>query len=163
MGCSQETLEKIKKALTLYATGGSLKDCCLEVGTNRVVIYEARKQYPIIDAAYQVARELRADLLADEVVEISDTETNPHKARIRCEVRLKVAGFFNRKVYGEHVDMTVEGRVDMGLALMEAKQRLLKHLGEIQEIADGEVIDSTAQIEAGPTDNESVDDPFDGA
>lgn len=158
------TLEKVKKAIALYAVEGDLNACCAPFGLSRMTIYEARKQYPIIETEYRVARELRADSLADEVVEISDTETNPHKARIRCEVRLKVAGFLNRKEYGEHIDMTVDGRVDMSLALTEARQRVLSKVNKLGDILDADVIDNPIKSLVGPADIQSVvDDPFEGS
>jgi hypothetical protein len=151
------TLEKVKRALILYSVEGDLRNVCELAGIAYITIFEARKEYPIIEQAYQIAREMRADILADEVTEIADTDPNPHSARIRCDARRWAAGVLNRKVYGEKVDMTIEGRVDMSLALTEARQRVLTHMGRLEDVINAEITENDRVLLSRPTDKQSVD------
>jgi hypothetical protein len=47
------------------------------------------------------AREERADLVADEIITIADTETDPQKARNRIDARKWWAARVNPKKYGD--------------------------------------------------------------
>ena len=51
--------------------------------------------------AYARAREQQADLYADQVVEISDTEENPQIARLRIDARKWKAAKMHPHVYGD--------------------------------------------------------------
>lgn len=53
--------------------------------------------------AYARARETRADMMAEDILEISDTEKDAAKARNRIEARKWYAAKLNPKRYGEKV------------------------------------------------------------
>ena len=57
-------------------------------------------------AHYTRAREEQADYYADEIIEISDTEDDANKARVRIDARKWVAGTLRPKKYGEKLDLT---------------------------------------------------------
>lgn len=57
---------------------------------------------------YTRARCSRADVIADEIIEIVDSEPDPHKARAKMDARKWVAGKFNRGMYGDD-PITVQG------------------------------------------------------
>lgn len=52
---------------------------------------------------YTRARENQADYLSDEIVDISDTEPDPAKARVRIDARKWKASKLKPKVYGDRV------------------------------------------------------------
>lgn len=61
---------------------------------------------------YAHAREAQADTLADEIVGISDGETNeadPQRDRLRVDARKWVAAKLKPKKYGEKIDVTSGG------------------------------------------------------
>ena len=60
-----------------------------------------RRQYPDFAAMYAQAREERAVMLADEIVEISDTEPDAARARNRMASRQWWASRINRREFGE--------------------------------------------------------------
>ena len=50
---------------------------------------------------YTRAREAQADALANDIVDIADTEADPAKARVRIDARKWMAGKLKPKVYSE--------------------------------------------------------------
>ena len=153
-----ETLEKIKAAIDLYAHKGRLADVLSSLGLSHESFFKARNEVPSIELAYLRARKQRADLLADEITSISDDETNPHRARIRIDARRWVCGVFNRQVYGDHIDMTVEGRIDLSAALNAARARVTDK-PQTEELQDAEY----AMLPAGGTTDNKSDDPENAA
>ena len=59
---------------------------------------------------YMRAREDQADFYADQIIDISDTEKDPAKARVRIDARKWKAGKLKPKVYGDRVDVTTDGQ-----------------------------------------------------
>lgn len=57
-------------------------------------------------AQYARAREEQADFYADEIIEISDTEEDANKARVRIDARKWVASKLKPKKYSERLDLT---------------------------------------------------------
>ena len=58
--------------------------------------------------AYEPVREMHADLLADEVVKISDTE-DPARARVQIDALRWAASKLNPRRYGERQDRLQDG------------------------------------------------------
>jgi hypothetical protein len=61
---------------------------------------------------YARAREERAHMVADEIVQIADTELDPNRARIRIDARKWWAGKANAKHYGERASLDVNLKRD---------------------------------------------------
>lgn len=80
------------------ATGESLRAICLaddmpnESTFRKWVINDVNG----LSAQYARARMLRADVLAEEVIDISDNEPDPAKARVRVDARKWYAGKVNK-------------------------------------------------------------------
>ena len=70
---------------------------------------------PEFSEQYARAREVQADVLADEVIEIADTEPDPNRARVMIDARKWLAGKLRPKKYGDHLklDHTVESNQPM--------------------------------------------------
>lgn len=66
-------------------------------------IYQWLNANPQFAQMYTRAREDRAHLLADEVIRIADTESDPQKAKVRIDARKWWAGKVNR----QYADRTV--------------------------------------------------------
>jgi len=58
---------------------------------------------------YIRARQDQADFYADEIIDISDTEEDPNKARVRIDARKWKAGKMKPSVYSEKLDITTKG------------------------------------------------------
>ena len=98
-----------QKICEAVADGEALQDVCNQPGmpARRTVYYWLRTNEEFA-TAYELAREMRADLLADEVVKISDTE-DPAKARVQIDARRWAASKLNPRRYGERQDRFQDG------------------------------------------------------
>ena len=118
------------------ADGESIRDVCdamrLPYGLMAKWIAEddARR------AKYEMALELKADSLAHEALEIADNADPEEiaKAKLQTDVRIKMAGKWYRKRYGEQVDNTSAALIG-GLAgqIVEAYKRL-EDMGKPKDI-----------------------------
>jgi hypothetical protein len=60
-----------------------------------------RREHPAFAAAYAEAREERAGMLGDEIIEISDSTDDPQRVRNRVSARQWYAARINRREFGE--------------------------------------------------------------
>lgn len=98
----------------LVASGLALKEICLIAGMpTRSTAYKWLAQHTEFSDMYARAREERADLIADEIVTIADTDPDPQIARVRIDARKWWAAKVNPKKYGEksHVDVNVRREI----------------------------------------------------
>ena len=72
---------------------------------------------------YARARVDQADTYADELVAIADTEPDPNRARVRVQTRQWVASRLKPQVYGDRLDLNVQGSLDLRAVLAGAEAR----------------------------------------
>jgi hypothetical protein len=90
------------------ANGLALKEVCIGAAMpSRSAVYKWFCQHPAFADMYARAREERADLIADEIVTIADTEADASKARVRIDARKWWAAKVNPKRYGERITADV--------------------------------------------------------
>lgn len=102
----------------------------------KTVMQWLRKDSETFDLAflhnYTRARENQADYLSDEIVDISDNEPDPAKARVRIDARKWKASKLKPKVYGDRVINENENKnynVELTDEELDAKiERLKKQL-----------------------------------
>lgn len=88
----------------------SLRDVCeLENMPHEATVYRWLSTHEQFREMYARAREERADMLADDVIDISDTETDAAKARNRMDARKWYAAKLNPKRYGDKVTNELTG------------------------------------------------------
>lgn len=104
------------EALTSICSGDDMPD--------KSAIYLWTVSHPDFADRLSRAREARADVFADDVVHVSDTEPDPARARVRADARKWAAGVLNPRRYGNKLDVNVTERVSVGRALQEARARL---------------------------------------
>jgi hypothetical protein len=82
---------------------------------------------PDLMASYKQAREVQADYLFDEIIEISDTEYDNYKARNKMDARRFVAARLSPKKYSERstidVNQTISKTVKLDLSAMSDDAR----------------------------------------
>jgi len=105
--------------------------------------------------AYDRAKELRADLLADEIIEIADLESDAAKARNRIDARKWIASKHYSKRYGDRIDLNVSMQIDIAATLEEARGRLLP-ISDQSNIIDAQAIDISNTIAPCASDTLSV-------
>lgn len=82
----------------------SLRDVCAMPGIPpEDTVYKWLGKHEEFSQMYARAREDRADLLAEEIVQICDEEEDPQKARVRMDARKWVAAKWNPKRYSDKV------------------------------------------------------------
>ena len=86
------------------ANGLALKEICASGGMPaRSTVYKWFGLHRAFVDMYTRAREERADLIADEIVSIADTEPDANKARVRIDARKWWAAKVNPKKYGDKI------------------------------------------------------------
>lgn len=92
------------------SSGKSLRSYCSQPGTPHI---DSVRRW-LIDkedfrAQYAQAREDQADVFADEIIEIADTEEDANRARVRIDARKWVAGKLRPKKYGDKLGISGDG------------------------------------------------------
>ena len=115
------------------ADGMSLRDICLEDGApHRSTVFRWLSQHPDFNDQYGRAREAQAELLADELMAISDDGQNDTyldedgkqrtdhdviaRSKLRVDTRKWIASKLKPKVYGDRQQLDISGT----LAITEA-------------------------------------------
>lgn len=89
----------------------SLRDVCdIENMPNEATVYRWLSTHEAFREMYARAREERADMLADDVIDISDSEPDAAKARNRMDARKWYAAKLNPKRYGDKVTNELVGK-----------------------------------------------------
>lgn len=131
--------------------GENLKSATKTEGTTpQLFTYYIRSDKEAL-LAYDRAKELRADLLADEIIEIADEEQDAAKARNRIDARKWIASKHYSKRYGDRIDLNVSMQIDIAATLEEARGRLLP-ISDQSNIIDAQAIDISGINIANATD-----------
>lgn len=142
--------EKIEALNALVIQGSSLRSAIKEVFKDARKFHEAITKDSRLRSNYAAAMEVRADLLADEIVEISDSDTDPQRARNRIGARTWLAAKLKPKTYSERIDLNVNQSISINDALTDARSRILPLFPEPELIQDAEVIEPPALQVSGP-------------
>jgi hypothetical protein len=111
-----------------------LKDVCKDPGMPKErTVYQWLARYDEFSQMYARAREERGDMIADEVIEISDREPDPAKARVRIDARKWAAAKLNAKRYGDKFEntTTLEAGASLGTLFGKLTTSVIpNHAGE---------------------------------
>jgi hypothetical protein len=118
----EEKAEAIRIILDRMTHGQALRDICKDPelpGYSTVNRWLDEDEE--LKEMYARAREKRADWLADELVEIADTETDSAKARNRIDARKWAAAKLNPKRYADRTDSTTTHEAGAGMGALLAQ------------------------------------------
>lgn len=151
-------LEKVKRVFTLYSEGGAVSPLILQVGIKFSEFYRILRENPSLQQEYYEIQRSRADMMTDEVyLDSMDAEQKDARLlRARAELKLRVAGFYDRKRFGDKVQVEIDTGPDLTAALLAARQRSAL---PARDLASGELIqDAAYKVIEGPsvTDMQSV-------
>lgn len=108
---------------------------------------------------YASAREGCADALAEQVVLSADSNTlDPQRARNRMNGRQWLAAKLQPKVYGDKLDIDLNNKIDVSIAITQARARaqVIEHTPQFNiTTSDIESEDNASVLETNP-----VIDPF---
>lgn len=129
-------LATVELALGMISDGQTLTPIANQLGVNRSTLYDALRRLP---ERYQAARHAGADALAEEIVDIADTEPDPQRAKVRTDVRRWLASKFLPALYGDKLDLSITRTVDIRDVMAEARNRA--GLVRAVEVVDAEVVE----------------------
>ena len=152
---AQNFAEKMDALNALVIQGVSARKAIKEVFGDARKFHEVLSGNRDFRAQYSAAMEIRADLLADEIVEISDSGDDPQKARNRIAARQWLAAKLKPRTYGERLEFSIQHSISVTEALTAAKARLLP----VAEVIDAEVLETSAP--ASPAEDPQWVDIFD--
>ena len=150
--------KRIVYSLTLAARMGeliggglALKEVCDLPGMpGRTTAYKWLALHDDFANIYARAREERADLVADEVITIADTDPDPARARVRIDARKWWAAKVNPKKYADKTQTELTGKdggpVEVLTSDHDAARRIAFMLGK----AVGRVEGRTENASVGP-------------
>lgn len=105
---------------------------------------------------YVRAQSVKAELMVEDIIDISDNEIDASKARNRIDTRRWYAAKIQPNKYGERIDVNVNQVVSITDALADAKKRLLPNDAS-QHIIEGELVDTKQVSDQRTTDTQSVE------
>lgn len=156
---TSNVVERVIARLLDRATPQTLTQALKSEGLTADKFHRALSGDRELSLAYARALEIRSDLLADEALEIADTEQDAGKARNRIDVRKWLASKHNSKRYGDRIDLNVTQTLDISATLQEARTRLLRPMRDQLTAEDAQVIDLPRQITQSPSALQAVDRP----
>jgi hypothetical protein len=105
-------------------------------------VYTWLRERPSFLDHYERARQSQADSLFDDVIDISDTEDDPRRAKVRIDARIWAAGKLKPKKYGDtkhiQVDQTItltDDQLDQKIAQL-ARQTGVTIEAEYTDVTD---------------------------
>jgi len=152
VGLSVYDAEKIIQSLY---EGLSLRKTLEEQRIDAHAFFDLVDSNPNLTQQYSRAQASRAELLADDIVTIADTDLDPQRARNRITARQWYASKMQPQKYGERIELNVNQTVDIGSALAEARRRALPSSDPLST-NQTQLIDVTPRIANVETDTASV-------
>lgn len=149
----------VDKAIDLVADGSSLREIARALNLKVTTLHDAITRHPQSLERYERARELQADIEADEIKEIADNEPDASRAKVRVDVRKWRASKMRPKIYGDKLDLNVTQQVDVAGALQEGRARYVRPMSDQQNVIDAEVIEVKQVDKPSSADSESVAAP----
>lgn len=123
---TQATKDRARQAIEAVANGDTLKSALANARLTAATLNQLLSGDRELALAYARAQEIRADLLADQIIDIADDdERDPHRARNQIQARQWIASKHNSKRYGDRIDLNVTQTIDVSATLSEARSRLI--------------------------------------
>lgn len=155
IGSDREAVALARKAITLISEGATLKLALETVGLTRWLFASAVSSVRELATDYARAREISADFLVDEALDVVKNEPDVQRAREIANMHRWAAGKFNAKRYGERIDLNVTQTIDVSDALKEARARMIRPMHDQLTQQQPQVIDITPVSVPEPRDKES--------
>jgi hypothetical protein len=150
------TEEQKRIALDLAAAGKGLPEIQKALGVDHSYFWKFRIQNPNFGEEFARARQEGIEQLADSLLTITRDESDVYKARLQSENIRWLISKRKPTVYGDKIDINLNQTVDIGAALLEAKQRAVLPDSYPSQVIDAEHRDITNQTAIESTDSKSV-------
>lgn len=121
---SEVMRNRVLAFFAVYAEGGTAREARDACGITGTDFYKTLRQNPDLDELYREIQRNRADMMVDEAYALStDTSILPQAARERSAIRVKIAGLYDRKRFGDKIAVEVETGPSLTLAIEAARRR----------------------------------------
>jgi len=100
---------------------------------------------PSLADLYAHAKERQADYLAEQIIEISDSEPNPKKAKVRIDARIWAASKLNSRKYGDKLELN--GSLETTNNDLHSLENALAIGAILERIKQRAVVDNPAAVE----------------
>lgn len=125
---STVTKERVESVLSEYAEGVPIENSIRSIGMSSRDFYRYLDLNPSVETEYRTIQRNIADKLIASCLELAAREPenmfDVAGIKVRAAVRMKIAGFFDRKRYGERITTEHEVGPDLLAAIGAAKQRV---------------------------------------
>ena len=148
--------ERFDRLIDRMLDGESMTRAAKDLFGNVNAFYSLISRVQDMARRYARAQEMRADVFADQIIEIADTDEDANRARNRIQARQWLASKMNPRTYGDRIDLNVQQTISINDALTEARARILRPAYDQPLILDAECVDIPTLSAPKPTDNESM-------
>jgi len=136
-----ESQQKMDRLLEMIVAGDSANNAIKATFGDRRTFCRIISQDPSLNVQYLNALGIRADILADECIEIADKELDPNRAKVRVTARQWLAAKYKPKTYSERLEMALEPSISILGVLGEAQGRVVRDWRKSQEeVTDAEIV-----------------------
>lgn len=155
IGSDERAVELARKAIAMVCEGATLKVALEQLGLTRKLFSASLSSVRELALEYARAREISADFLVDEALDVVKNEPDVQRAREIANMHRWAAGKFNQKRYGERIDLNVSQTIDVSEALKEARARVVRPVIDQLPTPQPQVIDLQDVSPIEPRDEES--------
>lgn len=108
---SDYSAAKADEICEAVAKGNSLNRICTTFPNmpSLPAVYRWMEEHETFRANYSRARDICADVRAEEIIDIADTCADPNKARVQIDARKWLASKMKPKSYGDRLDIGSDG------------------------------------------------------
>ena len=147
--------QKIDKVIETILDGATLGEALKKEGLKPKVFADILREDKAKALAYARSIEIKADLMASEIVSLADGDNDPAKVRNQILARQWLSSKLYAKRYGERIDLNVQQTIDVSSTLAEARARLLP-IRDQSNIVDAEIKIPPTVTGKGETDKQSA-------
>ena len=130
------------KILDLLANGQTLAKSCESVGLSTGQFMQRLPSRTSLAHAFICARDAGAEVLADSLLGLTDTEADVNRARLKSDNIKWILSRRHAAKFGDRIDVNVNATVDLTSAISEARNRLRPVRDQEPDIIDVTPIES---------------------
>ena len=130
------------KILDLLANGQTLAKACETVGLSTGQFMQRLPNRTSLAHAFVCARDAGAEVLADSLLGLTDTEADVNRARLKSDNIKWILSRRHAAKFGDRIDVNVNATVDLTSAISEARNRLRPVRDQEPDIIDVTPIES---------------------
>lgn len=152
---SLSTIDR-ERIIAVALEGRPFKEIAAAVGIGVRTLFTAMEDAQFRSALIQ-ARDNGIDVLVDEIMTIARDEEMPvDRARLLCDNIKWIAARRAHKRYGDRLDVSVNGSIDIASTLTEARSRIMQPMRNLDDVTDVQIVDTQGVARIAPTDSQSV-------